>query len=102
MKAGKKDELAIEEAIIAISKRAGREIDRKDIGITLTVAMTQGQLEDLVVMMGFLVGQKKSASYILGNIMHDLNGLKAIHLELPEGDGFSPHSFGYAKKAKLV
>ena len=36
-----KDELVIEEAIVAIAKKAGTKIYRMDIGITLSVAMSK-------------------------------------------------------------
>jgi hypothetical protein len=94
----KSDSSVIEEAIVAIAKRAKVPVDRMDIGITLSVAMNQAQREDLVAMMGFLVGQKMSAGEILSNLLHDLNGLKAIYLDDPHGIGFSPRSFDYAKK----
>ncbi|KKL86213.1 hypothetical protein LCGC14_1946940 [marine sediment metagenome] len=93
-----KDELVIEEAIAAIAKRAGTEIDRMDIGITLSTAMTKEQREDLVAMMGFLVGQKMEPATILYNLLHDLNGLKAVYLKDPAGKCFSPRSSGYRLK----
>ncbi len=96
----KSDSLVIEEAIAAIAKKAGLTVDRMDIGITLTVAMNQEQREDLVVMMGFLVGQKMSSGEILYNLLHDLGGLKAIYLKDPHGKCFSPRSSGYAKRAR--
>ncbi len=93
------DSLVIEEAIAAIAKKANIKINRMDIGITLSVAMNQEQREDLVVMMGYLVGQKMDAEEILYNILHDLNGLKAIYLKDSTGIGFVPRSHGYSKKA---
>jgi len=93
-----KDELVIEEAIVAIAKKAGTKIDRMDIGITLSVAMSKEQREDLVAMMGFLVGQKMEPAKILFNLLHDLDGLKAIYLNDPHGIGFLPRSAGYRNK----
>ena len=92
------DELVIEEAIVAIAEKAKTKIDRMDIGITLFVAMTKEQREDLVVMMGFLVGKKMDPAEILYNLLHDLNGLKAVYLKDPTGDGFLPRSHGYRLK----
>ena len=96
-KQNKPDDLVIQEAIEAIAKKADIEIDRIDLGCTLMHAMNQNQKQDLVAMMGFLVGQKMEAGEILYNLYHDLNGFKRIYLTGIE-DGWLARSNGYAKK----
>jgi len=83
------DAVLIEQAIVEIAKRADISIDRKDLAITLRVAMNQSQCEDLVAMMGFLVGQKMSPAKILTELYHDLNGFKQMYLNPGSENGFS-------------
>lgn len=72
--------------------------DLVDIGITLD-KMSKEQCADLSAMIDFMRNESKdTASYILAQVMHDLNGLKAGFLGLPEGDCFSPRSHGYANR----
>lgn len=85
--------------IFELADKDGWEIDRTDIGCTLTNAMNEEQLADLAAMIDFLELQNYEPSSILANVMHDLNGLKAAYFCAPEGDCFSPRSRGYAKKA---
>ena len=76
----------------------GVACDDLDIAITLS-KMLDNQRQDLAAMIAFLSEQPDaSASHILAQAMHDLNGLKATYLGLPEGDCFSPRSSGYAKR----
>jgi hypothetical protein len=91
--------LELMDKIFELAKVAEWEIDRTDIGCTITNAMKKVQIDDLKAMISFLESKGDSPSSILVNAMHDLNGLKAIYFGLPEGNCFSPRSSGYAKKA---
>lgn len=87
--------------IADLYESAGFQQDRMSDDITL-MKMSAMQHNDLAAMIEHLenhgdTGQKE-AGYILANVGHDLNGLKAGFLGLPEGDCFSPRSSGYATR----
>ena len=86
------------EKIKALAKKTGWKIDMMDVGCIITSAMNKEQIADLKAMVEFLEGQEDSASSILANVLHDLNGLKAVYFKTPEGNCFSPRSAGYTKK----
>jgi len=90
------NDLELEKKIAAIYKEAGFELDRLDTGVTL-MKMSRKQKTDLAAMIDWLAARGDDASYIAGQIGHDLNGLKWEFLNGPAG--FLPRSHGYAKKA---
>lgn len=91
--------MQLQKEIVELAKKAGQELDKVDIGITLTVAMNSAQRDDLEAMMDFLTQQKKmKPSELLFNVLHDLYGLKAVYQGLPAGDCFCPRSHGYAAR----
>lgn len=90
--------LELLETIKQLFSQIAETCDAMDIGITLS-KMSDEQQADLSAMITFLKNQPDAnASYILAQVMHDLNGLKAGFLGLPSGEYFSPRSSGYAKK----
>jgi len=86
------------ETIKELAKQAKWDIDLMDVGCTLTNAMNKKQIADLNAMIKFLQKCDDSPGSILANVLHDLNGLKAVYFKQQSGAGFSPRSFGYAKK----
>lgn len=90
--------LELQEKIKSLADKAQVPINLMDVGITLTVAMSKEQLDDLSAMINFLEGSQMLPAEILYNVLHDLTGLKAIHLDDPHGIGFSPRSKGYRNK----
>ena len=90
--------LDTEKKIRELSQETGIELDFVDVGITLSVAMSTKEQNDLEGMIDWMLAQNDDPTYILGQVMHDLNGCKARHLGMPEGDCFSPKSIGYANK----
>ena len=68
-----------------------------DVGITL-FKMSDQQVDDLNSMIAFFELNDRTAGYILSNVAHDLNGLKAEFISGP--CGFSPRSTGYAEKSE--
>lgn len=89
--------LELQNKIVSLCEKAEIPIDKMDLGVTLTVAMTQKQRDDLSAMMDYLE-QMKSAELAF-NVLHDLRGLKAVYLGDPAGDCFVPRSSGYAARA---
>ena len=89
--------MELQKRIVNLAETCNVEVDRMDISITLTVAMTPLQVDDLAAMMAFLL-REETPSAALSNTIHDLGGLKAIHLKDPHGDCFVPRSAGYAAK----
>ena len=98
------DDLIIEQAIVEIAKRADVQIDRLDLGCTLMHAMSTEQKNDLVAMMGVLVGSGMDAADVLTELYHDLNAFKQLYLNPHYAGsklkGFSARSAGLAAKAK--
>jgi catechol-2,3-dioxygenase len=90
--------IELEKKVFDLAERADWDIDRLDIGITISIAMTDEQRNDLAAMIDFLESRKDSLDSIMANVMHDLSGLKAIYLKDPSGNCFSPRSDGYAKR----
>lgn len=75
---------------------------KQDIAITICVAMDSAQRMDLASMIEFLEQKRTPIDTILFNVLHDLNGLKAIHLGQPHGDCFIPRCAGYALKMQQI
>ena len=90
-------ENTLSETIASLFKQVHFTQDRLATDITL-MKMSDVQIDDLAAMIDFLKASGDTASYILGQVSHDLMGLKAGFLGLPEGDCFSPRSSGYAAK----
>ena len=87
-----------------VAKEQGHVLcfDAIDIGITVS-KMTEEQQEDLLTMIKFMSNLCTStAGSVLDDVVHDLNGLKAGFLDLPEGRCFSPRSFGIAKRVAAL
>lgn len=87
--------LELLETIKELHKQTDWPFDGLDVGITLT-KMSKEQLADLQAMIDLFEDEKLDKSYILGQIHHDLSGLKAEFIDGP--DCFVPHSSGYAAK----
>jgi len=94
--------LELVEKVFALSELAEWDIDRMDVGITTSIAMTDEQRDDLAAMIDFLESQKNTPSSIMANVMHDLSGLKAVYLKDPSGSCFSPRSSGYTKRVAAL
>jgi hypothetical protein len=92
--------LSLMNKIFDLAKKADWQIDKVDVGCTLTNAMSQTQQADLEAMIDFLESRDEPKDSILTNVFHDLNGLKAAYFSQPEGDCFSPRSSGYATRVK--
>ena len=91
--------MELQHKIQDILRKCRITIDPLDLGITLFVAMTDKERNDLSAMIDYLTSQEKiSIQEICFNIVHDLVGMKAKHLGLPAGECFSPRSRGYAEK----
>ncbi len=92
-------ELELANVIAELYKAAGWKQDRMSDDITLS-KMSAMQHNDLAAMIEYFQsgdeGQQEPG-YILANVGHDLTGLRAGFLGLPE-DGFSPRSSGYATR----
>jgi len=88
----------LEQKVFALAELAEWDINRLDAGITISIAMTDEQRDDLAAMIDFLESQGDSPSAIMANVMHDLSGLKAVYLKDPSGSCFVPRSSGYAKR----
>jgi len=88
----------LEQKVFALAELAEWDIDRTDAGMTISIAMDDEQRFDLAAMIDFLVSRDDTPSSIIANVMHDLNGLKAVYLKDPFGNCFSPRSSGYAKR----
>ena len=89
--------------IVELYKAGGIQQDRLDCDITL-MKISAMQHNDLAAMIVFLEthgdsGQQEPG-YILCQVVHDLSGIKAGFLGLPEGVCFSPRSSGYARRTK--
>ena len=90
----------LEQKVFELAEKAKWEIDRTDVGMTISLAMDNKQIDDLAAMLEFL-SQHNSPSAIMANVMHDLAGLKAVYLKDPTGNCFSPRSHNYATKHPL-
>lgn len=90
-------DLVLLQSIQKLHSQIAYPCDSLDIGITLS-KMTDEQLDDLSAMVQWMKDNNNDCSYILAQVVHDLNGLKAGFLGLPEGIGFCPRSSGYDKK----
>ena len=95
--------MIIDEKISQLSKDADIAIDMRDIGCTLHVAMKADEVKDLEAMFDFLsepqLGRPANEpSFILSQVMHDINGCRARHFDEPGSDVFSPRSHGFAAK----
>lgn len=92
----------LESKIRALTEALSYELDPIDLGITVTVAMTAKQVEDLEAMFDSLMAGSMNKIEVLYNILHDLGGLKAAYLNKQEAhyvdDCFVPRSSGYAAK----
>jgi len=87
-----------------VAKEQGHVLcfDAIDIGITLN-KMTEEQQEDLLTMIKFMSNLcTSSVGSILADVVHDLDGLKAGFLDLPQSQCFSPRSSGYAKRVAAL
>lgn len=93
--------IELDQKIFDLACKAEWPIDRMDVGITTSIAMTDEQRDDLAAMIDFLDNRKDSASSIMANVMHDITGLKAVYLKDPSGNCFSPRSTGYASRVAL-
>jgi hypothetical protein len=82
-------------AVSDLFTETNMEHDQLDTAITLD-KMSDEQREDMAAMIEYFRNNDETASYILAQVCHDLAGLKAGFLGLPEGIGFSPRSAGYA------
>ncbi len=71
--------------------------DAIDIGVTIS-KITEQQRLNLLSMIETLTSDNKEQQYILGNVMHDLNGLNDEIQNEPYG--FSPRSFSYCKRTE--
>lgn len=92
------NEIELLQVIKSYHEKVDIPCDTIDIGITLN-KMSQEQRDDLAAMIQWLhENTYGDDSYLLYQVLHDLNGLKAVFLGLPEGQCFSPRSSGYAKK----
>ncbi len=87
--------MKLEEQIIELAKQTSVTIDRLDIGITLSIAMSEAEQDDLEAMLHYL-SKDGTPSYVLSQVMHDLNGCKARHLKHPSGICFLPRSHNFA------
>jgi hypothetical protein len=90
-------ELQLFDTIKALHSELPIPFDSIDVGITLW-KMSDEQCTDLAAMIRWMQDNCDKSEYIIGQVYHDLNGLKAGFLGLPEGDCFSPRSSGYATK----
>ena len=91
--------IELEQKVFALVELAKwKNIDRVDAGMTISLAMTDEQRDDLAAMIDFLESQNDTPSSIMANVMHDLCGLRAIYFKEPHGNSFSPRSSGYAKR----
>jgi len=88
----------LEDKIMQLAERTRYTIDRLDLGITLTVAMSDEETADLEAMLIFLQQSGMEPWEILANVLHDTNVCKARYLEQPEGVCFLLRSHGYAQK----
>ncbi len=85
----------LEDKIVELYKDAGFPCSRMDIGITV-MKMSEEQRQDLIAMIDSMSARGDDASYIAGNVGHNLGGLKAEFLNGP--CGFLPRSSGHAKR----
>jgi len=92
--------IELEQKVFVLAELAEWDIDRVDAGITISIAMTDEQRNDLAAMIDYFESGNTPmpASEIMANVMHDLNGLKAVYMKLPQGDCFCPRSSGYTKR----
>lgn len=92
-------ERELSDRIAGLYKSAGWEHDRMSDDITL-MKMTVKQRDDLAAMIVYFANHgdegQQEVGYILANVGHDLAGFKAGFLDMPDGLGFSPRSWGYA------
>jgi len=97
-KGGKINCLELEQKLFALAELVEWDINRLDVGITTSIAMTEEQRNDMAAMIDFLEAKKDKPASIIANVMHDLSGLKAVYLKDPAGECFSPRSAGYATR----
>jgi len=90
--------IELEKKVFALASKAEWDINRIEVGITVSIAMSNEQRDDLVAMIDFLESQNDELGSIMANVMHDLHGLKAVYLKDPSSRCFSPRSAGYAKR----
>ncbi len=90
-------DMELSEIITKLYRQCCIRQDRLDCDITLS-KMSDMQRIDLSAMIDYMMSIDRGASYILAQVNHDLQGLKAGFLGLPEGDCFSPRSSGYAAR----
>lgn len=88
------NELELEQKIVDVHNAARTTCDRMNIGITC-MHMTQEQRDDLAAMMEYFKDDK-SPTWLMGQVMHDIWGIKNVILN--GDDCFVPRSHGYAKK----
>ena len=81
--------------IIDLAGRAGYQLDRLDLEITITEAMNEDERADLGAMIDFLAGHNEGASYIMEQIGHDLIGYKQRKLKAPAAEFFTPRSYEF-------
>jgi len=78
--------------IIDQANRAGYEIDRLDLELTVTKAMSEFDRQDLAAMVDFFVWNNQPPSYIMAQVGHDLIGFKQRYDKAPAADFFCPRS----------
>lgn len=78
-----------------LSIKADMPIDLLAAGCTLSQAMDDTQRGGLYSMIKWMKENKQQPGYILSNVMHDINGLKALYLDPKNNQGFCPRFTGY-------
>jgi hypothetical protein len=94
------DPTTLKEVIMTLAHESQTVVDGDSVEMIVVLAMTPAQRLDLIYMINSLLKQKVSKKLIMINVLHDLNGLKAAHMNLPSGVCFLPRSFGYHKQEK--
>lgn len=76
----------------------GIDLDAGVLELDLTDVMNHKQRMDLLAMILFLRTRHDSPGNILFNVLHDLEGLRSVHLGREGSQFFVPRSAGYAKR----
>ena len=90
--------MILSEKIVELAGLTQIKIDRLNLDITLSQAMTEENRAD---MLAFLEWAGGTSPFVLAQVMHDINGYKQEHLS-DEPTGFTARTSGYADKRPQI
>lgn len=93
--------MVLSDKIVALSNSTSVSIDRLSLDITLSQAMTEQNRADMQAFMEKNEEWDNSGSWVLAQVMHDIEGFKQEYLS-DEPTGFVARTFGFAEKSAHI